>query len=298
MQNNPKPGPINEAISLGENEYKRLSTFIMSHFGIKLPPEKKTLLQCRLQKRLKSLKLYNFREYVEYVFTPEGRQNEISQMIDAVTTNKTDFFREPSHFDFLLENGLFGYLEKTGKKSLSVWSAGCSSGEEPYTLAMIFKEFALQYPSFDFNITATDISDSVLQLARVGIYNEEKTNVIPLNYKKKYFLKGKNGYANKVRIIPELQSKIDFRKFNLLESDYATLGKFDIIFCRNVLIYFERQVQNHVLNQFSRSLSDNGLLFLGHSESMAGHELPFRLLVPTIFQKNIPFTHSKKPLKY
>ena len=276
---------MTQTIQLDDLEYNRLSSFIMSRFGIKLPPNKKTLLQCRLQKRLKSLNHNNFKEYVDYVFSTQGLQEEVSQMIDAVSTNKTDFFREPVHFDFLLESGIKDYIERSGKNKLSIWSAGCSSGEEPYTISMVMKEFSAYNRLIDFNILATDISDSVLQHAVTGIYAEEKTRIIPFDYKKKYLLKGKNGYSNKVRMSPELRSKIDFRKYNLLTTDYTPLGKFDIIFCRNVLIYFERDIQHRLLNQFCKSLNNGGYLFLGHSESITGYTLPLKHIRPTIFFK-------------
>jgi chemotaxis protein methyltransferase CheR len=266
-------------------EYLRLSSFIMSQFGIKLPLYKKTLLQSRLQKRLKVLNHDSFKEYVDYVFSAKGQQEEVWNMIDAVSTNKTDFFREPLHFEFLLENGIREYVEQTGKNNLTIWSAGCSSGEEPYTIAMIMKEFAIDHPSFDFKIMATDISSSVLEHAVVGIYNSEKTDVIPLDYKKKYLLKGKNDYINKVRVGTELRKKIEFRKYNLLTTDYSDLGRFDIIFCRNVMIYFEREVQQRLLKQFCKSLNTGGYFFLGHSESITGYKVPLKHLRPTIFQK-------------
>jgi chemotaxis protein methyltransferase CheR len=276
---------LGNTIQLEDQEFVRLSNFIMSQFGIKLPPNKKTLLQCRLQRRLKILNYNSFRQYVDYVFSSQGLREEVSNMIDAVSTNKTDFFREPLHFEFLNEQGISGIINKTGKSKLSIWSAGCSSGEEPYTLAMVMKEFSAAGQFIDFNILATDISDSVLQHAIVGIYTEEKTRTIPYDLKKKYLLKGKNAYSNKVRIIPELRSKIDFRKFNLLTTDYSAMGKFDIIFCRNVMIYFEREVQFRLLKQFCKSLNDGGYLFLGHSESITGYTLPLQHIQPTIFMK-------------
>lgn len=278
-------GKYLQAISLEDREYLRLSKFIMSQFGIKLPPNKKTLLQGRLQRRLKALQHQSFKEYVDYVFSEEGLKNEVDNMIDAVSTNKTDFFREPSHFDFLLNHGLLEYTTLTSSNNLNIWSAGCSSGEEPYSIAMTLQEFSGTRGRPDFNILATDISDSVLQHAIVGIYNEEKTHDIPVLYKKKYLLRGKNNYQNKVRIISKIRKKIQFRKFNLLSKDYHSLGKFDIIFCRNVLIYFERDVQYNILKAFCDVLQKDGFLFLGHSESITGFTLPLNNIVPTIFQK-------------
>jgi chemotaxis protein methyltransferase CheR len=147
------------------------------------------------------------------------------------------------------------------------------------------KEYAANNQLTDFNILATDISESVLQHAMVGIYAEEKTRIIPYDYKKKYLLRGKNGYENKVRISTELRSKIDFRKYNLLTTDYAPLGKFDFIFCRNVMIYFQREIQYRLLRQFCKSLNTGGYLFLGHSESITGYTLPLKHIRPTIFLK-------------
>jgi chemotaxis protein methyltransferase CheR len=281
-----KNSDLNQTIKLEDREYARLSNFIMSQFGIKLPPSKKILLQCRLQKRLKQLNHSSFQEYVDYVFSSKGLKEEVTNMIDAVSTNKTDFFREPLHFEFLMNKGLCNYLKETGKSKLSIWSAGCSSGEEPYTIAMVMKEYAAtSKQTVDFSILATDISSSVLEHAAVGIYSEEKTRIIPLDYKKRYLLKGKNGYEKKVRVNYDLRTKIEFRKFNLLNTEYHALGKFDIIFCRNVLIYFERDVQQRLLKQFTAVLNPGGLLFLGHSESITGYSLPLKHIQPTIFYK-------------
>jgi len=280
-----KPCNYLQAISLEDREYLRLSRFIMSQFGIKLPPNKKTLLQGRLQKRLKALQHNSFKEYVDYIFSDEGMKNEVANMIDAVSTNKTDFFREPVHFEYLYNHGLLEYLTTSARYNLNIWSAGCSSGEEPYSIAMTLMEYAGSTGNPEFSILATDISDSVLQHAIVGIYSDEKIRDIPQSYKKKYLLKGKNDYLHKVRISSEIRKKIQFRKFNLLSKDYHTLGKFDIIFCRNVLIYFEREVQHNILSEFCRVLNKDGLLFLGHSESITGFTLPLQNIIPTVFKK-------------
>ncbi|MGD2035783.1 MAG: CheR family methyltransferase [Bacteroidales bacterium] len=275
---------INGAAKLHDKEYLRLSSYIMSQYGIKLPPIKKSLLQGRLQKRLKALDLKNFKEYTDYLFSAAGQKEEIAHMIDAVSTNKTDFFREPIHFKFLLEAGIKEYTAGNSKR-LSVWSAGCSSGEEPYSIAMTLKEYSLHNPGVDFQIIATDISNGVLEHAGIGIYNIEKIEMIPLDLRKKYLLKGKNAYKNKVRIHPEIRKKITFQKFNLVSSKYSSIGKQDFIFCRNVLIYFERELQNRILSQLCQQLFTGGYLFLGHSESITGFDLPLKQIKPTIFRK-------------
>ena len=245
--------------TLGDREFKRLSEFIMSQYGIKLPMVKKIMVQSRLQKRLKLLHLNGFKEYVDFIFTNEGQKREVPFMIDAVSTNKTDFFREPSHFDFLINTGLSGLVHQS-KEKIKIWSAGCSSGEEPYTIAMVMEEFLNGRHSPDYSILATDISMSVLEHALVGIYNQEKVAVVDNNLKKKYLLKGKDKYRDKVRVIPAIRNKVDFQKFNLLSPNYRSMGKFDIIFCRNVLIYFEREVQYQVIQRFCEVLRPGGII--------------------------------------
>jgi len=177
--------------NLTDQEFKLLSSFIQNNYGIKMPPAKKIVLQGRLQKRLKKLNMNDFKTYCDYVFSREG-ENEIIHMMDVVSTNKTDFYREPGHFEFL-EEELLPLLHKNNQRTyLKVWSAGCSSGEEPYTLAIILNEFKLKNPGFDFQILATDISTQMLQTGANGIYKEEKIEVIPLNIKKKSFLRSKD----------------------------------------------------------------------------------------------------------
>ncbi len=283
--NTNQPSSISGTYPIHEADFRRLSSFIMNHYGIKLPPNKRVLVQCRLQKRIRALQMSSFREYTDYVLSPRGKNEEVLHMIDAVSTNKTDFFREPVHFDYLLQQGIKDYRTATGKRTVSIWSAGCSSGEEPYTLAMVFREYAAKEAGFDFDIVATDIAESVLQHAQVGIYQEEKTRVIPQDLKQKYWLKGKNAYSGKLKVGQELREKVDFRMFNLLSTDYSVVGKFDFIFCRNVLIYFDRDLQCKILDQFCRVLNRGGLLFLGHSESISGFSLPLKTIKPTIFMK-------------
>lgn len=274
---------INSLIEISKWEFDRLGSFIMSQYGIKMPASKRIFLQCRLQKRLKDLNIDNFGDYSEFLFSPQGLEVEMPMMIDAISTNTTDFFRESHHFDFLLTQGLDQYCNRTGT-GISAWSAGCATGEEPYTLAMIMKEYSGK-KHIEFDIMATDISQSVLLHAAMGIYSEDKIQSIPEAYRKKYLMKGLGSYANKVRISSEIREKISFRSFNLKGNDFKSLHQFDIIFCRNVLIYFERNVQEEVLRNLCDKLLPKGYLFLGHSESIAGMDLPLIPIRPTVFQK-------------
>jgi len=163
--------------TLSDREFQRFSGFIYDHAGIKMPPAKKTMLEARLQKRLKANSIASFEEYSEYVFSPQGRAAELIHLIDVVTTNKTDFFREPGHFEFMVKTAIPTIIESRGdllRDPLRIWSAGCSTGEEPYTLAMVLSEFAIGRPDFRAAITASDICTQVLQTAKTGIYPEKE----------------------------------------------------------------------------------------------------------------------------
>jgi chemotaxis protein methyltransferase CheR len=276
---------LNHLALLRDKDFHRLSSFINSNYGIKLPQSKRALLECRLQKRLKANNFDTFSDYIDFVFSPDGQAAEMSKMIDAVSTNTTDFFREQVHFDYLTRTGLKDYILKTGKRKIAVWSAGCSSGEEPYTIAMVLKEYANIQQRIDFSIMATDISTRMLSEGENGIYSENKVSAIPYNIKKEYFQKGKNGYEHQVRIHPNLMKTVNFQKFNLLSADFSSLGMFDIIFCRNVLIYFEKDIQYRIIKNLCQQLNTGGYLFLGHSETTIGFTLPLKTIRPTIFSK-------------
>jgi chemotaxis protein methyltransferase CheR len=270
---------------LNPREFERLSKFIMKEYGIKMPPEKKIMLQSRLQKRLKALKIDNFKEYVEYVFSPTGQTEEVIHMMDVVSTNKTDFFRESAHFDYLLNEGIPILVNEMSTRNISIWSAGCSSGEEAYTIAITFSEFREKHPGFDFSISASDISTQMLKMGSEGMYNEDKVSEVPMSIKKKYFLKSKNKELKKVKVIGVLREKVSFYRQNLLYLSPVSQPVHDIIFCRNVLIYFDRNIQNNILVNLCSQLKPGGFLFLGHSESITGFGLPVNQIHPTIFRK-------------
>ncbi|MRR38364.1 chemotaxis protein CheR, partial [bacterium] len=192
--------------SMSNREFGRFAEFIYDQCGIKMPPAKKTMLEARLQKRLRTLGMKSFQDYADYIFSREGAGLELVHLIDVVTTNKTDFFREPAHFDYLVAKALPDLAEFRGvgfRKALSLWSAGCSSGEEPYTLAMVLAEFAEQNPGFSYSILATDICTTVLDKAKLAIYDEERVIPVSLPLKRKYLLRGKDGQRGLVRIVPE-----------------------------------------------------------------------------------------------
>ncbi len=269
-------------------DFERLSTFIYGHCGIKMPPAKKTMLEARLQKRLRVKGIKTFREYCDMVFDSPQGTDELVHMIDAVTTNKTDFFREPVHFTYLTETIFPEYLngDKKNRQPFTVWSAGCSSGEEPYTLAIVLTEFAAQNPGFNFSIMATDISTRVLEKAKTGIYDERQIAMIPLSLKQKYFLRSKDRKKEQVRVAPQLRSLIAFQWLNLMDEKYMLReGSIDAIFCRNVIIYFDRNTQCELLKRLCRYIRNDGYLFLGHSETVHGFDLPLVRMASTIYRK-------------
>jgi chemotaxis protein methyltransferase CheR len=267
-------------------EFSRFSDFIIGQCGIKMPPSKKIMLEARLQKRLRALNIPTFGEYFTYIHGEDGR-GELVHMLDAVTTNKTDFFREPIHFQYLLQTILPEALveQERTKKPFSVWSAGCSTGEEPYTLAMVLTDFADQHPAFRFSIVATDISTRVLERARDGIYDAERAEAVPLSLKHKFLRKSKDRSKPLVRIVPELRSAVQFKRLNLMEDSFSFSEPLDAIFCRNVIIYFDRITQERLIARFCRVLRPEGQLFLGHSESIHGFDLPLRRITSTVYRK-------------
>ncbi len=269
-----------------ERDFQRISDFIQKNYGIKMPPEKKIMLKSRLQKRLKKLNITSYKEYINFVFSKNERNKELVNMMDAVSTNKTDFFREKKHFDFLSKFVLPKILRDSNKRHLKLWSSACSSGEEVYTMAITLSEFLLKNPAFSYSILGTDISTVVLNKAIRGIYPNESINNIAIELKKKYFLKSKNSDIKKVRIISNLRNKVSFKRLNLIDNFYTNINNnFDIIFCRNVLIYFDRKVQEKVILKLCKHLVKGGYFFLGHSESIIGMDLPLVQIKPTVLKK-------------
>jgi chemotaxis protein methyltransferase CheR len=272
---------------LSDKEFRRLSSLIYDQWGINLPLAKKTMVSSRLRKRLKTLGYPSFKEYIDYVMSPAGRHNEWSRLIDAVSTNKTDFFREKAHFDFLSRNLLphmAPELRQSAGRIFRIWSAGCSSGEEPYTLAMVLAEYQRQNPWFSFAVTATDINNQVLDEAIQGTYDDETLGPVPKMLLFRYFMKGKGNQAGYHRIVPELRQRICFQRVNLMDRNFGFKSAFDIIFCRNVIIYFDQQTQRQLFHKFHGNLQPNGFLFLGHSENLHGMEEKFAKVESSVYQ--------------
>ena len=270
---------------LSNSGFHILSDYIYKNFGIKMPPSKRIMLQSRLHKRLRALEMNNFDEYIKYLFSSEGKKLEIIEMMNVVSTNKTDFFREPIHFNFIEEQLVQMFNTKYISKPVNIWSAGCSSGEEVYSICMTFEENRKKGNPLNYYVFGTDISSSMLQRAKRAVYNADRISLIPKSIQKKYFLKSKDKTTNLVKVTPELRNNVSFSRMNFMDKRYVVDRNFDIIFCRNVLIYFDRETQEKVINRLCNHLIPGGHFFLGHSESITGLNVPLKQLSPTIYQR-------------
>ncbi|MEC4889553.1 MAG: protein-glutamate O-methyltransferase CheR [Nitrospira sp.] len=266
---------------ISPDEFQRFRTLIYDESGISLSEQKKSLLASRLSKRLRDLGLDTFSDYYEKV-TLETSREEFTRMLDLISTNKTDFFREPKHFDFLRDRIL---PELTQLKRVRIWSSASSTGEEPYTIAMTLYD-GVQNPSqWDFKILASDLSTRVLAKAASGTYDEERVRDVPEEIVKRHFLRGRGESAGMLKVKPHLADMIRFRRINLMDDQFPIKSPLDLIFCRNVMIYFDRPTQEKLVNKFHRYLKPGGYLFIGHSESLQWVTHPFKTLAPTIYQK-------------
>jgi chemotaxis protein methyltransferase CheR len=273
---------------LSDADYERLRRVIYDQCGIKMTPAKKVMLEARLRKRLRNLGIDSFAGYCEYLFSRDGNENELINMIDVVTTNKTDFFREPRHFDFLTATAVPALIELYGaglRRNLNIWSAGCSTGEEPYTIALVLSEFRETHPTFEFQVLGTDISTIVLHKAEKAIYKMERVDTVPAAMKKKYLLRSRDRQKNLVRIAPEIRKYVRFRRLNFMAEDFEMREPMDLIFCRNVIIYFDRPTQERLLNRLYDHLIPGGYMFMGHSETLSGLNVPLLSVGHMIYRK-------------
>jgi len=279
----------NNYSSLSVRELRRVADFIGRVAGIQLPASKHTLVEGRLRKRLRQLGFNEFKAYLDYVLdSPEGKHERL-HLIDAITTNKTDFFREPEHFRYLVEQALPEMEKKLrldGRRELGIWSAGCSSGEEAYTLSIVLNEAAERHSGLRFNILATDISKSCLDTARSAIYPERRIDPVPIPLRKKYFLRSRDSLEALVQMGPELRSRIRFGSLNLRANSFGLSQKMDVIFCRNVMIYFNSQIREQLVRRFEQQLVPGGYLFVGHSESLNGLENGLEQVAPMVYRKS------------
>ena len=269
---------------ISDRNFSRLASFIYDYSGIKMPPSKRTMLEGRLRRRLRVTGHGTFDDYCAFLFNENGLDTETVYLIDAVTTNKTDFFREPNHFDFLARHVLPNY-ERTFGPKFRVWSSACSTGAEPYTIAMLLEQHIEPAMNANYRILATDLSTEVLETARRGIYPREMVLPVPPAMRQKYALPHVDPNRHEVRIHPKLRSRVGFARLNLMDDEYKVGDPMQVIFCRNVLIYFDKQTQQKVLTRLCDNLVPGGYLFIGHSETVTGFSLPIKQVANTVFQK-------------
>ncbi len=275
---------ISSILGMDNASFERLSTYVTREYGIKLPVSKKSMLESRLNKKVKTLGLSSYKEFLDFIFSDEGKKEELFHVIDLITTNKTDFFREAAHFQYLTKEFLPAYKNELGRNNLKIWSAGCSSGEEPYTIIMAMEEYKKQHPDTTYSLLASDVSLRVIQTAYQAVYEIEKIDPVPIELKRNYFLRSKTN-PKLVRVKPQFRKKLQFKRINFMDNSYGLLkADFDIIFCRNVLIYFDKPTQESVILKFCSHLKPGGLLFLGHSESIIGMNLPLKQIRPTVYR--------------
>ncbi len=270
--------------TMSEVEFRLLSNIIHDVAGINLTPNKKPLLVSRLARRLRELGV-NFSEYYRIILEDK---EEFIRLIDRVSTNKTEFLREPTHFEFL-GTRFVGEMRKkiaeAGKRSIRIWSAACSTGEEPYSIALTLLEALGGDTSWMIRILASDICTEALKTAESAIYDEEGIARLPAQLWGKYLLKGVGEYKGKYRFKEFVRRMVEFRRINLKDGKLPVREEFDAIFLRNVLIYFDRPTQDEVVEKLSRHIRDGGYLFLGHSESLQTRPGGFKMIIPSVYIK-------------
>ena len=276
--------------AISDRDFRLIRSMIEAECGLALAPAKRIMLETRLRRRARALGMGSLAAYCLHVQTPAGRRQEWPNLVDAVTTHKTDFFREPAHFDYLTSHAVpeLARVDSAGtRRPLLAWSAACSTGEEPYTLAMTLGGYAdsLGPRSFRFRIWASDISAAVLETARRGVYPEAAVAPAPAVLRRRYLLRSRDRQQGLVRMTPEIRAAVEFRQLNLMNEDYGFADPLDLVFCRNVMIYFDRPTQQKVVGRIGRTLRRGGYLFMGHSESLNGLDLPFAQVAPSVYRR-------------
>ncbi|MCO4798287.1 MAG: protein-glutamate O-methyltransferase CheR [Colwelliaceae bacterium] len=259
-----------------EEVFCLFQALIKKRLGIHLPVYKRVMLGHRLFKRLISTNMNNFSDYYRYINTPENAA-ELETALELITTNETFFFREEKHFEYLRNDILPSF---SPNKELKIWSAACSTGEEPYSIAMLMKDC---YPKA-WSLSASDVNQTIVNQAKKAIYLDERTSLLPEEYRKENCLKGTDEFEGYLRITPELRNKVTFFQFNLLD-DMKKLGTFDLIFLRNVMIYFDDNTKQNVIDKIFHLLNPGGHLFISHSETLHGIEHHLKLINPAIYQR-------------
>lgn len=268
-------------MTLSTNEFQLFQTLVYQQVGISLSENKQSLIVSRLSKRVRDLELPSYQAYYDFVVGGTD-PDELTKLLDMISTNKTDFFREPGHFDFLREKII---PTLANEQAIRIWCSASSTGEEPYTIAMTLWDAISQPAQWDCQILASDISTRVLEKAAKGIYEDERVQSLPSDLVRRHFLRGKGEQQGFLKIKLPLLNMVSFRRINLMDEAFPIRNPLDVIFCRNVMIYFDRPTQAKLMTKFYRYLKPGGYLFIGHSESLQWIEHPFAYVAPTIYQK-------------
>ncbi|MCA9245028.1 MAG: protein-glutamate O-methyltransferase [Phycisphaerales bacterium] len=269
---------------LTQKEYKRIADLVYRVAGINLGEQKMQLVRSRLGKRIRERGLSTYTEYIDLVEADASGQ-ELSDLLDAISTNTTHLFRENAHFEFL--RGVLDELVQAanGRQSVCrIWSAACSSGEEPYSIAITADDALQKTRNVQVKILATDISTSVLASAQAGVFAADRMAAVPTEFRSRYFKKNKTATGETFEADPKLRNMITFSHFNLMSEKFPFRNKFDVIFCRNVMIYFDKPTQEGLVNRFARHLRPGGYLLIGHSESLNSVKHPYNYVRPTVYQ--------------
>ena len=281
------PLPLTVTDRLTDRQFKAIADLVQGEVGIQLPPSKRTMVEGRLRKRVRALGLVDLESYGRAILDDGRLEQELAHLIDCVTTNKTDFFREPPHFDFLARQAIPQLTAKAERRTAKVWSAACSTGAEAYTIAMVLEEMQRSGPRFAYSILGTDISSDVIAAARAAIYPDAMLDAVPAALRQRYLMRSRSPDQQTARIVPELRRRVQFHSLNLMDPSYPFDRDVDVIFCRNVLIYFDKNTQGAVVQRLASHLRPGGFLILGHSESAAGAGVRgVTQILPTIFQAN------------
>jgi chemotaxis protein methyltransferase CheR len=284
--NSQKPVVIESSMmNMTDREFRQLRELVYERLGINLSGKKRSMLIGRLQKLLRTSGFKNFQDYYEYLVNDSGMK-AMTELINRVTTNYSFFYRGKSHFEYFAQTVLpevVGSLKKRNSRDLRIWTAGCSTGEEPYMLTMLMREFfGNEYSLWDGGILATDISEKVLTFARQGIYPEERTKEVPVQLRNKYLKKLNDGQR---AVNDTIKNEVIFRKFNLINKHYPFKKPFQIIFCRNVMIYFDKQTRDTLLHRFYEKTEPGGYLFIGHSETLGREQTLYKYIMPAVYKR-------------
>ncbi len=270
---------------LTPRNFSRIAAHIYERVGIIISENKRTMVESRLRRRLTVVGAHDLNTYCDQVFSGALGDGEDEHLINAITTNKTDFFREPKHFDYMMGTIVPAML-KQGTRKIKVWSAACSTGAEPYTIAMLLDDALAGRSATGFEITATDIDTKVLETARRGIYETEMIEPVPDRLRRKYVMTPNDTKRREIRIATKLRSTIGFGRMNLMDARYPAPRDNDMVFCRNVLIYFDKVTQEAVVRRLCDHIKPGGHLFLGHAESILGFDVPLTQVANTVFRRN------------